>query len=412
MLHPHPRSRGAGRRPAVRRAVAHALAALTACAGTIVAGAAPAQADTQICSQFGSASVDNGAYIVQNNEWGDSIQQCIDVTNDGFSVTSGNHNLATNGAPAAYPSIYAGCHYGNCSSNSGLPLQVSAFGNPQSSVSFTTASGQWDSSYDIWFDTAPNPSGQNDGEELMIWANHAGAPEPAGSQIGTATIEGATWQVWESRMNNGGIGWNDVSYVRENPTTAITVNLKDFTNDSVSRGYLQPAWYLTSVQFGFEPWQGGPGLGVNSFSFTTNGSGGGGGAGGGTPGTVVGQGSGRCLDIQNYGTADGTLVQLWDCSGNWNQAWQYTNGTLVNPQSGKCLDVAGAGTANGTQVRLWSCNGTVAQQWQVNSNGTVTNPNSGRCLDAVGQGTANGTTIQIYDCYVGGTQANQVWSVT
>lgn len=398
-------SRPAARRSAVfRRGSGWLLALAVAATGVFTASAA--HADSTICGQFQSTPVSGGQYIVQNNEWNDSIQQCLNVTNDGFQVTSGNHNLSTGGPPAAYPSIYAGCHYGNCSTGSGLPLQVSAFGNPQSSVNFNTASGQWDASYDIWFDTQPNPSGQNDGEELMIWANHAGAPEPAGSQIGTANIEGATWQVWESRMNNGGIGWNDVSYVRESPTNAITVNLKDFTGDSLARGYLSSAWYLTSVQFGFEPWQGGPGLGVNSFSFTANGS------GGGSATSVVGQGSGRCLDIQSFGTADGTPVQLWDCSGNWNQKWSYTGGVFVNPQSGKCLDVAGAGTANGTQVRLWSCNGTVAQQWQVNGNGTITNPNSGKCLDADNQGTANGTRIQIWDCYGGGgTQANQVWSL-
>jgi endoglucanase len=252
-----------------------ALLTFVAAVGLFAVAPAAAHADTQLCDQYGSTQVDGGQYIVQNNEWNDSIQQCLDVTDDGFTVTTGNHNLPSNGSPAAYPSIYAGCHYGNCSTNSGLPLQVSQFGDPQSSVAFSTASGQWDASYDIWFDSQPDPSGQNDGEELMIWANHAGSPEPAGSQIGTATIEGATWDVWEARLTNGGISWNDVSYVREQPTTSLTVNLTDFTNDSLSRGYLNSGWYLTSVQFGFEPWQGGPGLGVNSFSFTTNGSGGG-----------------------------------------------------------------------------------------------------------------------------------------
>ncbi|MFC1415231.1 GH12 family glycosyl hydrolase domain-containing protein [Streptacidiphilus cavernicola] len=381
-----------------------------------VAAAGPAHADTTICDQFGSTAVSNGAYIVQNNEWGDSIQQCIDVSNDGFSVTTGNHDVGTGGAPAAYPSIYAGCHYGNCSSGNGLPQQVSSFTNPQSSVAFTTASGSWDSSYDIWFDTQANPSGQNDGEELMIWANHQGPPSPFGSKVGTVSLEGATWDVWEGRQGSSP-AWNTVSYVRQSGTNALTVNIKDFTNDSVSRGYLQPAWYMTSVQFGFEPWQGGPGLAVNSFSYTPNGSGGtGGGTGGGGSSTsIVGQGSGRCLDDQNGGSADGNPVQLYDCyggTGTWpNQQWTRSNGALVNTESGKCLDVAGGGTANGTQVRLWSCNGLGAQQWQANSNGTLTNPESGKCLDADGQGTANGTLLQIWDCYGGGgTQANQVWS--
>lgn len=125
-----------------RRAVLTWLAAAASAASVIILGPT-AQADTQICGQYQSLSVSGGQYIVQNDEWNDSIQQCLNVTNDGFQVTSGSHNLSTSGSPAAYPSIYAGCHYGNCTSGNGLPLQVSAFGNPQSSVNFSTASGQW-----------------------------------------------------------------------------------------------------------------------------------------------------------------------------------------------------------------------------------------------------------------------------
>jgi endoglucanase len=76
--------------------------------------------------------------------------------------------------------------------------------------------------------------------------------------------------VWEGRANNGGISWNVVSYVRQSVTNSISVTLRDFTNDSVSRGFMSTAWFLTSVQFGFEPWQGGPGLGVNSFLFNAS----------------------------------------------------------------------------------------------------------------------------------------------
>lgn len=245
-----------------------AVAALAA-AGAVIQ-VPSAHAATTLCGQFDEARVSGGQFIVNNNEWNDSIQQCISVGNDGFTVTTGNHNKPTNGAPSGYPSIFAGCHYTACSANSGLPLQVSKFNNPRSSVNFNTAAGQWDAAYDIWFDTNPNPTGQNNGEELMIWANHAGAPRPAGSQRATVTIEGASWQVWEGRATNGGIGWNVVSYVRSPAVNSISVNLKDFTNDSRNRGFMQSAWFLTSVQFGFEPWTGGPGLGVNSFSFTAN----------------------------------------------------------------------------------------------------------------------------------------------
>ncbi len=398
------------------RGVAAVVAVVTALllAALSLTSASSASATTTLCGKTDSMKVSGGQYVVQNNEWGDTIPQCIDVSDDGFKVTTGDHNVGSGGAPAAYPSIYAGCHYGNCSSGNGLPLQVSSFGDPQSSVDFSTAAGQWDASYDIWFDTSPNPTGQNNGEELMIWANHSGPPAPFGSKVGTVSLEGANWDVWYGRQGSNP-AWNTVSYVRQQSTDDLTVNIKDFTDDSLTRGYMSSAWYMTSVQFGFEPWVGGPGLAVNSFSYTSDGSGGSGGTTGGgtggTPGTVVGQQSGRCLDIKDQGTSDGTPVQLWDCGAGGNQKWTQASGTLTNPQSGKCLDISGGSTANGAAVQLWSCNGTGAQQWQVNSNGTITNPQSGKCLDAAGSG--NGALLQIWDCYGGGgTQPNQVWSFT
>jgi hypothetical protein len=61
-------------------------------------------------------------------------------------------------------------------------------------------------------------------------------------------------------------------------------------------------------------------------------TGGGGGGGGSTASqAVVGAGSNRCLDIRSSATADGTPVQLWDCSDAWNQKWSYAGGQLLNP---------------------------------------------------------------------------------
>ncbi|MET8765188.1 cellulose binding domain-containing protein [Lentzea sp. NPDC004782] len=244
------------------------LAAVTAVTGLVVALSPPeASADTTICEKFGSTKIQGGRYVVQNNEWGASDGQCIRVSDTGFTITSGNHNVPTSGAPASYPAIYAGCHYGNCSSGSGLPLQVNGFGSLPSSVSYTTAGGYWDAAYDLWFDPNPNQTGQNTGAELMIWGSHQGPPQPIGSKVGTASLAGANWDVWI-----GNIGWNVISYVRQQTTNSLSVNLADFTGDAVRRGQVQTSWYLTSVQFGFEPWQGGPGLAVNSFSFSTSGS--------------------------------------------------------------------------------------------------------------------------------------------
>jgi hypothetical protein len=224
-------------------------------------------AGTSICEKFGSTRVEGGRYIVQNNAWGSDVQQCITVSGTGFRIASGAQANATNGAPGSYPSIYLGCHYGNCSQGSGLPAVRSSLSAVDSSVSLTAAPGQWDAAYDIWFDPTAKTNGQNNGAEIMVWVNHQGAPQPVGAKVATATIAGATWDVWSGRINDNG-GWDVISYVRQPVATSFSGNLLAFADDAAARGKLQRSWYLTSVQFGFEPWQGGPGLAVNSFAAT------------------------------------------------------------------------------------------------------------------------------------------------
>ena len=79
--------------------------------GAARAVAAPAaQAATTTCS--GTGTISAGDYMIQANEWNSSAQQCITYTGGtAWSVTTANFNLS-GGAPATYPSIYKGCHWG------------------------------------------------------------------------------------------------------------------------------------------------------------------------------------------------------------------------------------------------------------------------------------------------------------
>jgi hypothetical protein len=126
----------------------------------------------------------------------------------------------------------------------------------------------------------------------------------------------------------------------------------------------------------------------------------------GAPTPIVGGQSGRCLDVPNSSTVNGTQTQLWDCNGQANQSWTYTTGRQLQVYGNKCLDASGQGTANGTQVIIWDCNGQANQQWNVNDNGTITGVQSGLCVDATGASPANGTRIILWSCNGG---ANQQW---
>lgn len=254
----------------MRHRIAAALGAAALIATAALTASSPAHADVTICEKYGSTTIQGGRYVVQNNNWGDDTTQCINVTSTGFTITTASHNKPTNGAPGSYPSVFFGCHYTNCSAGSGLPVQASTsyFSSLNTSVSMSyQSSGVWDAAYDIWFDPTPRTDGQNTGAEIMIWMNKLGSIQPVGSQVGTVTLNGATWNVWF-----GNIGWNVVSYVRQSATSSMNFSVNSFYTDAVNRGYAQRSWYLTSIQAGFEPWIGQTGLAVNSFSVTTGGN--------------------------------------------------------------------------------------------------------------------------------------------
>ncbi|MFI8192647.1 cellulose binding domain-containing protein [Streptomyces sp. NPDC085946] len=252
-------------RPRTTRGLVGAL--LTALAGiaALMTAAPAAQADTTVCEQFGSTVI-QGRYVVQNNRWGTSATQCVTATDTGFRISQADGSVPTNGAPKSYPSVFNGCHYTNCSPGTRLPAQISGISSAPSSISYGYVSNAvYNASYDIWLDPTPRTDGVNR-TEIMIWFNRVGSIQPIGSQVGTATVGGRTWQVW-----TGSNGSNDViSFVAPSAITSWSFDVMDFVRQTVSRGMAQNNWYLTSVQAGFEPWQNGAGLSVNSFSSTVN----------------------------------------------------------------------------------------------------------------------------------------------
>ncbi|GAA3273020.1 hypothetical protein GCM10020218_017270 [Dactylosporangium vinaceum] len=137
----------------------------------------------------------------------------------------------------------------------------------------------------------------------------------------------------------------------------------------------------------------------NRFLITSGGTGGGAKTG---PVTLVQLG--KCVDVNNSNTANGTKIQIWGCNGTGAQQWTLNSDGSVRAL-GKCLDVTAAGTANGTKLQLYDCNGTGAQQWTyVSGSQALRNPASGRCLDDPSGSTTDGTQLQIWDCNASNAQ--------
>ncbi|MGW4779740.1 GH12 family glycosyl hydrolase domain-containing protein [Streptomyces filamentosus] len=241
------------------------LLALAAALASLAGTAPPARADTLVCEQYGTATV-QGRYVVQNNRWGTGAAQCVTATDTGFRVTRADGSVPTDGPPKSYPSLFNGCHYTRCSPGTALPARIDGIAGAPSSIAYGfVGDAVYNASYDIWLDPAPRTDGVNR-TEIMIWFHRTGPVQPIGSPVGTATVGGRSWQVW-----TGGNGTNDViSFVAPSALAAWSFDVMDFVRETVARGMARNDWYLTSVQAGFEPWQNGAGLSVNSFSSTVD----------------------------------------------------------------------------------------------------------------------------------------------
>jgi hypothetical protein len=132
-------------------------------------------------------------------------------------------------------------------------------------------------------------------------------------------------------------------------------------------------------------------------------------------------GNNKCLDVTGAGTANGTLLQRWDCGPQWNQqfifiepstptgrvSWKiqprYLPGEPDRPdKSGKCLD-AKDGLHASTPVQIWDCNNGWQQRWVVETVPNITDfytlhaaYDLNYCLDI--PSTQNGWVAHIEKC--------------
>ncbi|MER7754833.1 RICIN domain-containing protein [Kitasatospora sp. NPDC097643] len=110
----------------------------------------------------------------------------------------------------------------------------------------------------------------------------------------------------------------------------------------------------------------------------------------------LGGGSGgKCLDVSGGGTAAGTTVGTYGCTGNANQKWTATGGTLVNPASDLCLTASGTGA--GSTFTIQGCGTSPAPATQAfttpatGTKGRLTSSGTTTCVDG-------STTLRLAAC--------------
>jgi hypothetical protein len=236
------------------------LIAITAVALLLINPSAQAE---EFCSN-GSPNwtpVMNGEYHVSNNVWGSGAgvgEQCLDVDLEStyFSVIKSTHNSS---GVASYPFIRKGCHWGGCTASEYNPFPIQA-GEVETApftwvVNTDGVGGTWNAAFESFF-SLTGASSPNGGGELMIWIKYNGGAGPAGAKVATVEIGGHTWDVYFMVMSS----WNYIAYKITSQVDSVSLDLKDFIHDALTRGYLYTAWYLDNMEAGFEIWRDGQGL--------------------------------------------------------------------------------------------------------------------------------------------------------
>lgn len=209
-----------------------------------------------------STAVMGGEYNVMNNVWGATTPQCLEVNLDStyFKVSLSGHNNGS--SVAAYPSIFKGCHWGWCTTKDNpMPVQVRKIESAPFTwvVNTDSASVTWNAALDIWF--GQTGSGSVYSAEMMIWLDYHGGASPAGSKKATVVIGGLTWDLYFAIL-----GQNYIAYKITSPVDSVNLDLRDFIDDAITRGYLYTPWYMHDIEAGFEIFSGGQGLTTYSFA--------------------------------------------------------------------------------------------------------------------------------------------------
>jgi beta-glucanase (GH16 family) len=115
----------------------------------------------------------------------------------------------------------------------------------------------------------------------------------------------------------------------------------------------------------------------------------------------------RCIDIPFGRPADGAALHMWDCSGGIaHQTWSFEgDGTLRS--MGMCMDPAWGSNANGTTIQLANCSGNPVQRFTLSPAGDLVNISANKCVDIQDWNPDNGGRLVLWDC--AGT-ANQKWN--
>lgn len=198
------------------------------------------------------------------------------------AATSGSQTsqvTATSGNTITWHTTYtwAGGNF-NVKSYANLDLRV-GLGKTISSIKSIPVTWTWsyssassglvaDVSYDLWLSNVASSGGASSTStfEVMIWLSTRGGAGPAGSQIGTATINGVTWKLLQGTVST----WTVYSFVAPNEITNFNSDLKPFLTYLTSNRGVPSSQFLVQAQGGTEPFIGSATLSASAYAISIN----------------------------------------------------------------------------------------------------------------------------------------------
>jgi hypothetical protein len=173
-------------------------------------------------------------YFVYNNMWGTngySVSQTLSACSfSDWFVTATMNNDNGDGHVKTYPD----------SQKDFDEPQISSLTSVTSTFADTSpGSGIYEDAYDIWLNGVATAGST----EVMIWTNNHGQ-RPAGSVVGTATFDGASYTVW--RVDHY------IAFVANTNVTSGTMDLLAFFKWIVAEGWIPTTSTLGQVCYGVE----------------------------------------------------------------------------------------------------------------------------------------------------------------
>ncbi|HEX4857544.1 MAG TPA: RICIN domain-containing protein [Usitatibacteraceae bacterium] len=132
-------------------------------------------------------------------------------------------------------------------------------------------------------------------------------------------------------------------------------------------------------------------------------------------GLIHSRATGKCVDVERAGTADGVDIRQWSCNGTSAQMFDVVDVgrgevAFIAQNSGKVMEVTGDTRRTGADVVQRSWNGAPNQRWRMEQTERgymrVINVASNKCLDLEAARGEDGTNILQSDCHGG---QNQQW---